>query len=225
MKTSENNNSQESPEWQDQVERGSLFTHTALSRQSARINEIESFLFGIMDILTQKGVTPPEELQKAVEGVRKEMMDKGELSNPGVALRVDNEEDQEFIPVNCEERLHICKAVCCQLDFALNAPEIESGEVKWDLGRPYFIRKGTNCYCAHLNQAEKKCNVYEHRPSVCKKYSCAKDKRIWKDFEKMELNQKWIDENIRESKMRFTGAPMFSEQQVEHSYEKTDEDK
>lgn len=210
-------------EWQEQIERGSLFTHTALSRQSARLNEIESFLYGIIDILTKKGITPPEELQKAVEDVRKEMIEKGELSNPGIALRVDGEEEEAFIPVNCDERLHICKAVCCQLEFALSAPEVESGKVKWDLGRPYHIRRGTNCYCAHLDQSNKKCTVYNHRPSVCKKYSCANDKRIWKDFEKMELNEEWIKENIRENKMRFTGAPMFTEQQVVHSYEKTDE--
>ena len=38
---------------------------------------------------------------------------------------------------------------------------------------------------------------YENRPSVCKKYSCANDKRIWKDFEKMEIDREWIDENLK----------------------------
>ena len=109
------------------MERGSLFTHSALSRQSARINEIESFLFAIIDVLTQKGITPPDDLKQAVEGVRKEMVEKGELSHPGLALRVDGEDDNEFIPVNCNERMHICEAVCCKLNFALSAEEVEGG--------------------------------------------------------------------------------------------------
>lgn len=207
------------PEWQEQVERGSLFTHTALSKHSAHINEIESFLYGMIEVMIQKGITSPEEFQKVVAKVREEMFQKGEVANAGVALRVDPPQEEEPIPVNCEERIPICKAVCCQLEFALNAPEIESGKVKWDLGRPYFIRRGSNCYCSHLKQEEKKCSIYQDRPSVCKKYSCAQDARIWKDFEKMELNEEWIAENIQEHKMKFQGAPMFIQEEHVSSYE------
>jgi Fe-S-cluster containining protein len=200
---------------EQQVERGNLFTHSALSRQSARINEIESFLFAVIDLATQKGITAPDELTEAVRKVREEMLEKQETSYPGIALRVDGPDDNEFIPVNCEERMHICKAVCCKLDFALNAEEIESGKIKWDLGRPYFIRhESKTCHCSHIDTETLRCNVYDHRPSVCKKYSCAGDKRIWKDFEKMELNQEWINENIKERKMRFSGAPMFTDQKI-----------
>jgi Fe-S-cluster containining protein len=198
-----------------QVERGNLFTHTALSQYSARINEVESFLYAVIDMLTSKGLIPSEELTQAVKQVREEMVVKGEACYPGISLRVDGPADKEFIPVNCEERLHICKAVCCKLDFALSAEEIESGKIKWDLGRPYFIRQQPKtCYCTHIEPGTLKCNVYNHRPSVCKKYSCAKDQRIWKDFEKMELNQEWINENIRERKLKFTGAPMFVDQKT-----------
>ena len=200
---------------EEQVERGNLFTHSALSRQSARINEIESFLYAMIDVFTQKGIAAPDELSEAVRKVREEMLEKGESSYPGITLSVDTPQDNEFIPVNCEERMHICKAVCCKLDFALNAAEIESGKIKWDLGRPYFIRRESgSCHCSHIDPATLKCNVYDHRPSVCKKYSCAGDKRIWKDFDKMELNQEWIDENIKERKMRFSGAPMFPDQKI-----------
>lgn len=201
-----------------QVERGSLFTHSALSRQSARINEIESFLYGVIDLLNQKGIVPPDELKMAVEDVRKEMVEKGELSNPGLSLRVDEEGDTEFIPVNCDERLHICEAVCCKLNFALSADEVESGKVRWDLGRPYLIRQEKSCYCTHINPENKSCGVYSDRPAVCKKYSCAKDNRIWKDFDKMELNKKWIAENIQENRFRFTRAPMFTDEQITNTY-------
>lgn len=201
-----------------QVERGSLFTHSALSRQSARINEIESFLYGIIDLLNQKGIVPPDELKLAVGDVRKEMVEKGELSNPGLSLRVDEGADREFIPVNCDERLHICEAVCCKLNFALSADEVEGGKVRWDLGRPYLIRQEKSCYCTHNNPENKSCRVYSDRPAVCKKYSCAKDDRIWKDFEKMELNKEWIAENIKENRFRFNKAPMFTDEQTVNAY-------
>ncbi len=208
-------------ELEDQVERGSLFTHSALSRQSARLNEIESFLYGIIDVLTQKGHMPPEVLKHAVEDVRKEMVEKGEMSNPGLALRMDGDKNSEFIPVNCDERMHICKAVCCKLTFALNAEEVEGGEIRWDLGRPYMIRQKPSCYCTHNNPKDKKCTIYNNRPSVCKKYSCAKDTRIWQDFGKMELNQEWIHENIKETKLQFVRAPMFTDEQIANTYNPT----
>ena len=200
-----------------QIEQGNLFAHTALSRHSARINEIESFLYAVVDLMTQKGIASPDELQGMVTNIRAEMVEKGETCSPGIALRVDSEEDILFVPVNCEERLHICKAVCCKFEFALSAEEVEAGIAKWELGRPYFIRRGSNCHCTHINQENLHCNIYEHRPSFCKKYSCANDPRIWKNFEQMELNQEWIDENIREAKLRFSGAPMFSDQQLVQS--------
>lgn len=140
------------------------------------------------------------------------------MINPGLTLRVDAEGDQEFVPVNCEERMHICHAVCCKLVFALSAQEIESGKVRWDLGRPYTIRQEKDCYCSHINPESKKCSVYQQRPSPCKRYSCAADKRIWKDFEKMELNQEWIEENIKESRPHFVRAPMFTDGQTANTY-------
>jgi hypothetical protein len=31
---------------------------------------------------------------------------------------------------------------------------------------------------------------------VCRGYSCAKDERIWKDFDNMILNEEWIEANL-----------------------------
>ena len=84
-----------------------------------------------------------------------------------------------------------------------------------------MIRQKPSCYCTHINPKDKKCTIYNNRPSVCKKYSCAKDARIWKDFEKMELNQDWINENIRETKPRFVRAPMFTDEQIAKIYDPT----
>lgn len=197
-----------------QVERAGLFTHTALTRLSARINESESFLYAMIDLMIQKGVMTMDEIEGFVQEVRRESIEKQETAHPGLALRIDGEGDSEYTPVNCEERWHICKAICCKLDFALNAEEVEAGHVRWDMGRPYFIRHETNGFCTHLNLKTNGCGVYHHRPAVCKKYTCAKDTRIWKDFEKMELNQEWLDTYLRESKLKLVDSPMFTDQKI-----------
>lgn len=192
-----------------QMERGSLFMHTALSNNSDRINEVESVLYGLVDSMVKGCKITAEEVFQASDQVRQEMEAKGENIGPGVALRVDGEtETESFVPVNCAERIHICKAVCCHLNFALSAPEIEAGKVKWDLGRPYFIRQEANGCCTHKDPNKHSCRVYSDRPAVCQKYSCAGDKRIWKDFEGMELNEEWISENFGTSRPHLARALM-----------------
>lgn len=184
-----------------QVERGSFFTHTALGQQAERLNELACFLYGLIDVLVKKGITVPEELSRAAADVQKEMMEKGEQAHAGVGLRIDNEkEKQEAVPVNCAERMPICKAVCCKLQFALSVPEVESGHIRWDLGKPYFIRHEASGYCSHLHAQKKCCTIYDNRPLVCKKYSCVNDTRIWKDFDKMQLNEVFINEVLIEDK-------------------------
>ncbi len=184
-------------ELENQVEKGNLFAHTVLTEQIMRLNENESFIYGLIDYLIQKGIVQQDELKAVVESVRKEIIDKKEFARLGVAIRVDSDEDKkQTVVVNCEERLHICQAVCCRLHFALTVEEIETGKMKWELGKPYYNRHHEEGYCHQMNLDKKCCNIYENRPSVCRKYSCAKDQRIWKDFDKMELNQEWIEENL-----------------------------
>jgi Fe-S-cluster containining protein len=209
-------------ELERQVERGSFFTHTAIGHTALRLGEVESFVYGMIDVLMTKGVVAADELKAAAEKVRKELVDRGDVPHVGVALRVDEIDEAEpaqptFVPVNCAERMHICHAVCCQLDFALSQEEVEAGQVKWDLGRPYYIRHGANGFCVHNDRQTGCCGVYEHRPAVCKGYSCAHDRRIWKDFENMELNVEWLTEHFTgDSAPRITGALM---QQVQVSPE------
>lgn len=184
-----------------QVERGALFTHTVLTDQIMRINQNEAFLYGLIDCLTQQGVVQPDALKRAAESVRQELIEKKEHATLGVAIRVDGEaEGAQTAVVNCEERLHICRAVCCRLRFALTAEEIETGRMKWELGNPYYNRHHSHGYCHQIDPDRKCCTIYDRRPSVCRKYSCVGDTRIWKDFERMEFNQEWVDDSLnRES--------------------------
>lgn len=197
-----------------QLERSGLFTHTALTRISARVNESESFLYALIDLMVRKGLITPEDITETVQQVRQEMIEKQEAVHPGLALRVDGEDDDEYTPLNCKDRWHVCQAICCKLDFALNAEEVEGGNIKWDMGRPYYIRHEQNCFCTHLDLKTRQCGIYHHRPAVCKKYSCAEDSRIWKDFEALELNHDFIDSSLRATSPKFLGSPMFTDQTI-----------
>lgn len=203
-------------ELERQLERSGFFTHTSLSNQAERINEIESFLYGLIDSLMQKGLIEKGEFEETVKKVRDETIKKNEYFHAGVAISVNEEAKPKGKPVNCEERLHICKAACCRLHFALSVNEIENGQAKWDLGQPYFIRQNKNGYCTHLKQEGHQCAIYKDRPHICRKYSCAEDNRIWKDFEKMELNEEWLSENLKESKIQLQKVYMIPEETIEY---------
>jgi Fe-S-cluster containining protein len=192
-----------------QVERGSLFVHTALSETAERVTEVETFLYGLVDVLVTNQVINEDALGEAAAAVRDELNQQGDTMSPGVALRVDAEvATDDFVPVNCAERMHICHAVCCQLHFALSAAEVESGIVKWDLGRPYQIRHDSTGTCVHNDPKAHSCSVYSDRPRVCRRYSCANDERIWSDFESMQLNTAWIEENLHATGPRLAHATM-----------------
>jgi Fe-S-cluster containining protein len=182
-----------------QTERAQLFTHTALGRQALRLQEVESFAYGLLDVLLTKGVVSEHEVSGAVERVRGENVERGEALGVGVALRVDAPETATAptVTVNCAERMHICHSICCKLDFALTAEEVAAGAVRWDLGRPYHIRHEADGFCTHSNRATGACGVYACRPEVCRGYSCARDARIWKDFDRMELNAEWLETHLQ----------------------------
>jgi Fe-S-cluster containining protein len=109
------------------------------------------------------------------------------------------------VEVDCDARMPICKAACCSLPFPLSADEVEAGKVKWDLGHPYVIRHSEAGYCVHNDRSTGGCDVYDHRPGVCRGYSCAEDDRIWLDFENMVPNEEFL-RNRRRPDFQFKPA-------------------
>ena len=194
-----------------QVERASFHTHTAIGQNAMRLGDVEDFVFGLIDVLLAKKLVTSEEVEAAVAKVKSEMAKKNDYPSANVAMRVDPESEAPFVPVNCAERMHICNAICCKLNFALSQGEIESGKVKWDLGQPYYIRHETDGFCTHNNRQTGGCGIYADRPRICRTYSCAHDDRIWNDFENMELNHEWLDAHFSHpSQPRFVAAFMQS---------------
>src|SRR5262249_6975224 len=153
---------------------------TALGASFTRLAEMQALMHGLADVLLAKGVLNEQELAEAVEPVQRELHARGEISGPGLVVRIEpqSSEEPKVAAVDCAARMHVCQAVCCRLDLALSVSEIEAGHVRWDLGRPYFIRRERNGCCAHLGN-DRGCTVYAHRPGVCRRYSCEHDARIW----------------------------------------------
>jgi Fe-S-cluster containining protein len=179
-----------------EVVRASLFTHTALSRAGLQFRELEVFVLGLINVLIERGVIDQDDLQQAVFAVRDELQTAAAPPEPDVMLRVDPEAADGPAVVDCASRLPICKAACCRLRFALTSEEVERGVIRWDLGRPYIIRHDETGMCVHNDPASGACEVYTERPRPCQQYSCATDERIWRDFDRMELNSEWIAENL-----------------------------
>ena len=70
------------------------------------------------------------------------------------------------------------------MTFPLSPQDLDERSVEWDYSAPYAIRKGTDGYCVHSCPTTRRCLVYEHRPAICRTYSCREDERIWDDFER-----------------------------------------
>lgn len=179
-----------------QVERGNLFTHAALSQQADRFNTSDALVNGLVELLIRHDLVDPQELLDSVASVRGQIAAAGQAAELDVAVRVDSDDYTEGPPVDCAARLPVCKAVCCRLRFPLTAEEVESGPLKWELGRPYFNRHGEDGYCHQCDGETKACNIYDRRPAPCRQYSCVGDDRIWTDFDAMELNHEWIDSHL-----------------------------
>ena len=174
-----------------EVAEGLLYTHSRLNTTTGKTLEAASFLYALVEILHEKGLLTIEELDERKRVVGQRLAEQLREQGTGVALQ-DPEYDkytfQSETKIDCENRVHLCKAACCRLPFALSKQDVREGIVHWDLGQPYMIAHGEDGYCDHLERGTFRCKVREHRPVPCRAYDCRNEKRIWLDFEKMIVN-------------------------------------
>jgi hypothetical protein len=181
-------------ELDDQVRRGSLFAQAIASRQMARANQTEAAVYGLIDLLIEKGALTSEEVTRAIEQTGTEMRHAGRHATLDVIVREDRPEPAPAgDEIDCATRIPFCQAACCRMRWPLTLEEIEAGPVKWDLGRPFFNRHAAHGYCHRHDIASHACEVYDQRPPPCRQYSCVDDERIWLDFERMIPNTEWIE--------------------------------
>jgi Fe-S-cluster containining protein len=175
----------------DEVAGGLLYCHSRLNSNTSKLLESASFLYALVELLADKGLVEIQELEEKKVEVAARLLDSYLDRGMGVAMQEDERDKYTFnetVEIDCESRVHLCKASCCRMSFALSQQDVEEGAIKWDLGRPYLIAQDADGYCRHLDRESSCCTVREQRPLPCRGYDCRKDKRVWLDFENRIIN-------------------------------------
>jgi hypothetical protein len=180
-----------SGETREEVAAGLRYAHFRADANTGKLLEFASFLYAAIDLLSKRGLLNIAELDERKKAAAAQLMEKFAERGMGVVYQKPEQDKYTFAEeakIDCGNRLHLCKAACCKLRFALSKQDVEEGIVHWDFSAPYVIARGANGYCQHLDQEQKCCSVYVHRPIPCRGYDCRNDKRIWVDFEQRVIN-------------------------------------
>jgi hypothetical protein len=184
------------PDGDEQLRRrlaeGLLYAHARLSENTKATVEVGSFLYALVELLSEKGLVSIDELDGRVPAVGERLLKKNRENGLGFLLQEDPELDKYAFEgearIDCENRIHLCRASCCRLPFALSRQDIREGVIHWDLGQPYIIEQTPDGYCTHLERPSCHCTVREQRPVACRAYDCRKDHTIWLDFDNRVIN-------------------------------------
>lgn len=187
-----------------QVERSHSRFQSLANRTFERIRALESSVEALTDLLVRHGVISRAELETASAAADHALDERAGGHPERVKLRSEatGTAPAEAV-VDCAARMHVCRAVCCKLTVVLSSSEVEAGRVRWDLGRPYVLRREADGSCTHNDRQTGFCTVYADRPAPCRQYSCANDGRIWKDFARMELNTEWLSAHFKPDEPTF----------------------
>ena len=173
-------------DWWAEVAEGLLYTHSRLNANTKKTLEAASFLYALVELLDEKGLIAIKELDERKQVVGQRLVEQLRQNGSGVVLQ-DPEYDKygfgQEVTLDCARRIHVCRAACCRLPFALSKQDIREGIVHWELGQPYMIAHDGNGTCCHLDPETRRCTIWEHRPVPCRGFDCRKDKRIWLDYE------------------------------------------
>ncbi|HEY9245888.1 MAG TPA: YkgJ family cysteine cluster protein [Candidatus Methanoperedens sp.] len=181
-----------------EIVEGLLYAHTRINANTTKTLETSSFLYALIELLSEKGLLTIEELDERKKQVADRLVKKFVESGMGLMYQ-DPEEDKytfgEEAFVDCAGRHHVCRAICCKLPFALSRQDVKEGIVHWEFARPYLIAHGEDGYCVHLDRDTCHCTVREHRPLPCRGFSCQDNERwhVWADYEKMVLDQGFVE--------------------------------
>jgi len=170
---------------------GLLYAHSRLNTNTSKTLEAASFLYALVELLSEKGVISVEELDARKKTVGQRLAEEFQAKAMGAMLQ-DPEYDKytfkDAVAVDCRKRVELCHGACCRIPFALSKQDIHEGIVRWEMGQPYLIAHGEDGYCEHFDRSRFGCRVYENRPVPCRAFDCRRDNRIWLDFEKMIVN-------------------------------------
>jgi len=152
-------------------------------RRCVRVDHVA--LAALSEVTQLHGLATSEELGALRAGALRALAESPD--GPALGVTVTRRVKPPGPDPGCTERKGICQAICCGLSFSLCPDEVRSGAVAFDEGQPFRIGRATDGFCVHLHRSTRTCGVYGERPRVCQAYSCARDRRIWADYENREL--------------------------------------
>lgn len=180
-----------SPELRQEIVNGLLYSHGRLNINTQLFFEAQCQLNALIQLLSEKGIITAKELEEKKEIAAQKLSKEFQERSIGVMMQdpaPDKYKLKEAVRFDCSNRIHLCRATCCRLSFALSGQDVEEGIVRWNLGQPYMIAHEKDGYCSHLDRESLTCTIYEHQPVICQTYHCRDDKRIWLDFDNMVIN-------------------------------------
>lgn len=174
-----------------EVAEGLRYVHARLSGSAHQAGEAAAFVYGLIELLREKGLISVEELDERKNVIAARLKERNRERGFGVLLQepeLDKYSYTEVVTIDCGNRVHLCRAACCKLPFALSRQDLEEGVVRWDLGQPYMIAHTPDGCCSHLDAERRCCRVWQQRPLPCRAYDCRRDRSIWLDFDRRIVN-------------------------------------
>lgn len=172
---------------------GQLFLHSRVSELYARVWDLASTTYALVDALVAHGVVSLDAIRMQLGAVQEAL-----IQTPlgaGLSVTLDPEPLDAPTPtveVDCAARLASCRAACCARDVALSADDVARGRARWDAGRPYRLRRASGGRCVH-HADDGRCAIHGAHPTPCRGYTCAEDKHIWIDFAARVPNPEGIE--------------------------------
>jgi hypothetical protein len=175
----------------DEVAAGLLYAHQRLAATSGKTLEAASFLYALVELLSERDLISIEELDERKQVVARRLAEQNREQGLGVMLQDPEYDKFAFegeVEIDCASRIELCRAACCRLPFALSKQDVREGVIRWELGQPYLIAQDEDGYCCHLDRGTLACTVRDSRPVPCRAFDCRRDARIWLDFENRIVN-------------------------------------
>lgn len=165
--------------------RGLIYLHEKLGTRILEHQSLAAHVYALTELLISQGVIGLRDFEQRKNATQDKMIKEALTHWEGAQVLTDETDKYEVEgpEINCAERVHLCLAACCKLQFHLSKQDLQERVIRWDVGRPYLIQQREDGYCTHCDATTKRCHAHEQRPLVCRQYDCRNDARIWEDFE------------------------------------------
>lgn len=150
----------------------------------------------MLQVLMQKGLIKPEELNAALPAVHAEMtkLRSEQFTGPLLAPLAGFPD----VDIDCAPHYPTCEAACCtSFHVFLTMEEAQSGKYLWDLTVPYKLLSDADECCVYFDRHARTCTIWQDRPLACRAYDCRTDTRIWSDYPARNLSLRAMEKKAK----------------------------